>query len=205
MKLTKTQLREIIKEEISKLNKQPKMSTRLKELINKGWVLNEVDGYVKNPVTGREIKVTTALSYPEDHPAYKAADKVNTNTGNSTGTSKPKATGTVFGKKSTETKPQMTDDEYDERITQQMLHPDAFRHRRSEPDSEKTSTERKPKSPADNRNDDPPLHQKRWTTNPDLDIAKSGYQGGTTKRPDDYDYEKAYADQEDFYTRYQGR
>jgi hypothetical protein len=74
MKLTKTQLREIIKEEISKL-KQPKMSTRLKELINKGWVLNEVDGYVKNPVTGRQIKITTALGYSRSHPAYKAAEK----------------------------------------------------------------------------------------------------------------------------------
>ena len=197
MKITKTQLREIIREEISKIKN--------KSYIKERWVLDEDEETVVNPVTDKRILVKTALSYPEDHPAYKAADKVNTNTGNSTGTSKPKATGTVFGKKSTETKPQMTDDEYDERITQQMLHPDAFRHRRSEPDSEKTSTERKPKSPADNRNDDPPLHQKRWTTNPDLDIAKSGYQGGTTKRPDDYDYEKAYADQEDFYTRYQGR
>ncbi len=72
MRLTKSQLREIIREEISKL-KQPKMSTRLKELINKGWKLNEVEGTIENPKTGRKIKITTALSYPKDHPAYKAA------------------------------------------------------------------------------------------------------------------------------------
>jgi len=75
MKLTKTQLREIIREEISKLNKQPKMSTRLKELINNGWVLSEEDGTVKNPVTGREIKIKSALGYDKTHPAYKAAIK----------------------------------------------------------------------------------------------------------------------------------
>ena len=73
MKITKSELREIIKEEISKLNKQPKMSTRLRELINKGWVLSEEDGTIVNPETGRKIKVSSALSYPKDHPAYKAA------------------------------------------------------------------------------------------------------------------------------------
>jgi hypothetical protein len=72
MKLTKSQLREMIREEISKFNK-PKMSTRLKELINKGWVLSEEEGTVKNPLTGRTIKIKTALSYKKDHPAYKAA------------------------------------------------------------------------------------------------------------------------------------
>jgi hypothetical protein len=73
MKITKSQLREIIREEISKLNKQPKMSTRLRELINKGWVLNEEGDTVVNPKTGRKIKVSSALSYEKDHPAYKAA------------------------------------------------------------------------------------------------------------------------------------
>ena len=73
MKLTKIQLREIIREEISKLNKQPKMSTRLRELINKGWVLSEEDETIVNPETGRTIKVKTALSYPWHHPAFKAA------------------------------------------------------------------------------------------------------------------------------------
>lgn len=73
MKITKSQLREIIREEISKLNKQPKMSTRLRELINKGWVLNEEGDTVLNPKTGRKIKVSSALSYEKDHPAYKAA------------------------------------------------------------------------------------------------------------------------------------
>jgi hypothetical protein len=72
MKLTKTQLREIIREEISKLNKQPKMSTRLRELINKGWVLSEEDDSIVNPETGRTIKVKTALSYPPRHPAHRA-------------------------------------------------------------------------------------------------------------------------------------
>ena len=75
MKLTKKQLKEMIREEISKLN-QPKMSMRLKELISNGWVLSEDesgDKTVKNPITGREIKVKTALSYPHDHPAHKAA------------------------------------------------------------------------------------------------------------------------------------
>jgi hypothetical protein len=71
MKLTKSQLKAIIREEIQKL-KQPKMSTRLKELIESGWVLSEDEETVKNPVTGRTIKVKTALSYPTRHPAYKA-------------------------------------------------------------------------------------------------------------------------------------
>jgi hypothetical protein len=73
MKITKSELREIIREEISKLNKQPKMSTRLRELINKGWVLSEEGDTVVNPETGRKIKVSSALSYKKDHPAYKAA------------------------------------------------------------------------------------------------------------------------------------
>jgi len=72
MKITKSELREIIREEISKLNKQPKMSTRLRELINKGWVLNEEDETIVNPKTGRTIKVKTALSYPPRHPAHRA-------------------------------------------------------------------------------------------------------------------------------------
>jgi hypothetical protein len=68
-------LKEIIREEIQKI-KQPKMSTRLKELINKGWVLTEDeygDQRVKNPETGREIKVKTALSYEPSHPAHQKA------------------------------------------------------------------------------------------------------------------------------------
>jgi hypothetical protein len=73
-------LKEIIREEIQKI-KQPKMSTRLKELINKGWVLTEDeygDQRVKNPETGREIKVKTALSYGPSHPAYKVAQSAVT-------------------------------------------------------------------------------------------------------------------------------
>lgn len=31
---------------------------------------------VKNPVTGNDIKIKTALDYPKDHPAHKAADAV---------------------------------------------------------------------------------------------------------------------------------
>jgi hypothetical protein len=77
MKITKSQLREIIREEIQKV-KQPKMSTRLKELIESGWVLSEDeygDKRIKNPQTGREIKIKTALSYDRSHPAYQAAER----------------------------------------------------------------------------------------------------------------------------------
>jgi hypothetical protein len=79
MKITKSQLREIIREEIQQL-KQPKMSTRLKELINKGWVLSEDNQTVTNPKTGRKIKIKTALSYPSDHPAHQAAKKAKGST-----------------------------------------------------------------------------------------------------------------------------
>lgn len=65
------------------------MSTRLKELINKGWVLSEDNETVVNPKTGRKIKVKTALSYPQDHPAYKAAAKLTKSDGTSPSSSAP--------------------------------------------------------------------------------------------------------------------
>lgn len=70
MKITESQLREIIREEISKLNRT---STRLTSLVNEGWVLSENEETVINPKTKRKIKVSSALAYPKDHPAYKAA------------------------------------------------------------------------------------------------------------------------------------
>jgi len=86
-----SQLRQIIREEIQKL-RQPKMPIRLKELINKGWILSEDNQTITNPKTGREIKVSSALSYPHDHPAYQAAQAAR----------KPQGTTT----KSSQTKPQ---------------------------------------------------------------------------------------------------
>jgi hypothetical protein len=71
VKLTKTQLREIIREQIH----SPKSkSMRLKSILE-SWVLDEDGDTVKNPETGRNIKVSSALSYPKDHPAHKAALK----------------------------------------------------------------------------------------------------------------------------------
>jgi len=72
MKLS--QLRQIIREEVQKLI-QPKIPIRLKELINKGWILSEDNQTITNPKTGRVIKVSSALSYSHDHPAYQAAIK----------------------------------------------------------------------------------------------------------------------------------
>jgi hypothetical protein len=72
MKLTKSELREIIREEISKLNRT---STRLTSLVNEGWILSEAEGTIKNPETGRTIKISTALGYDKNHPAYKIAAK----------------------------------------------------------------------------------------------------------------------------------
>lgn len=66
MKITKSELREIIHEEISKLNRT---STRLTSLVN------EEEGRIKNPKTGRTIKISTALGYDPSHPAYKIAAK----------------------------------------------------------------------------------------------------------------------------------
>src|SRR6056300_1720335 len=48
---------------------------KLKELINSGWKINEEEGTIKNPKTGRSIKISTALGYDKEHPAYKAALK----------------------------------------------------------------------------------------------------------------------------------
>ena len=48
---------------------------KLKELINRGWEINEEEGTIKNPKTGRNIKISTALGYDKEHPAYKAALK----------------------------------------------------------------------------------------------------------------------------------
>jgi uncharacterized protein YdcH (DUF465 family) len=74
MKLTKTQLKEIIREEIYSLkSKTPSM--RLNSIVE-SWILDEDSDTVLNPETGRTIKVSTALSYPEDHPAHKAVKKV---------------------------------------------------------------------------------------------------------------------------------
>jgi hypothetical protein len=67
MKLTKSQLNEIIREELSKFNG---ISS-----IFENWILNEDGETVTNPKTGRTIKVSTALSYPKSHPAYSAAIK----------------------------------------------------------------------------------------------------------------------------------
>jgi hypothetical protein len=64
MKLTKSQLKEIIREELSKFNG---ISS-----IFENWILNEDDETVTNPRTGRKIKVSTALSYPRSHPAHRA-------------------------------------------------------------------------------------------------------------------------------------
>jgi hypothetical protein len=76
MKVTKTQLREIIREEISNLNKQLSLF--------ENWILSEDGDVVLNPKSGRKIKVSTALSYPKDHPAYKAAVKLNPSSNTST-------------------------------------------------------------------------------------------------------------------------
>jgi hypothetical protein len=67
MKLTKSQLKEIIREELSKFNG---ISS-----IFENWILNEDGETITNPKTGRTIKVSTALSYPRSHPAYSAAIK----------------------------------------------------------------------------------------------------------------------------------
>jgi hypothetical protein len=48
---------------------------KLKELISRGWEINEEEGTVKNPITGKAIKISTALGYDKNHPAYKAAVK----------------------------------------------------------------------------------------------------------------------------------
>lgn len=48
----------------------------LRELISRGWKINESDGTVTNPKTGRKIKIKTALGYGQDHPAYAAAARV---------------------------------------------------------------------------------------------------------------------------------
>jgi uncharacterized protein YdcH (DUF465 family) len=74
MKLTKTQLKQIIREEIYSLkSKTPSM--RLNSIVE-SWILDEDGDTIVNPETGRKIKVSTALSYPEDHPAHKAVKKV---------------------------------------------------------------------------------------------------------------------------------
>jgi predicted DNA binding CopG/RHH family protein len=69
-----------LKEEITKQSRLPKGMKReniikLKELINRGWEINEEEGTIKNPETGRTIKIKTALSYDPSHPAYKLAKK----------------------------------------------------------------------------------------------------------------------------------
>lgn len=81
MKLTKTQLKEIIREEIQKLSSNK--SLRLKS-INENWILSEDGETVVNPGTGRKIKVSSALSYAKDHPAYKLAAKSKGDSNNET-------------------------------------------------------------------------------------------------------------------------
>ena len=88
MKLS--QLRHIIREEVQKLI-QPKMPIRLKELINKGWILSEDNQTITNPKTGRVIKVSSALSYSHDHPAYQAA--IKSKGANTKSSSQPKSQG----------------------------------------------------------------------------------------------------------------
>lgn len=74
MKITKSQLKQIIREEIHSIkSKNPSMKL---SSIFESWVLSEDGETVLNPVTGRQIKVSTALSYPRSHPAHKAVKKV---------------------------------------------------------------------------------------------------------------------------------
>jgi hypothetical protein len=79
MKITKKQLKEMIREEIQSLKTK---SMRLKPILEL-WTLSEEGDTVTNPKTGRNIKVSTALSYPKDHPAYKAALKSKSGGGES--------------------------------------------------------------------------------------------------------------------------
>jgi len=55
----------------------------LRELISRGWKINESDGTVTNPKTGRKIKIKTALGYGPDHPAYAAAARATKSDGSS--------------------------------------------------------------------------------------------------------------------------
>ena len=55
---------------------KPELEAFKKDLVSKGFVsesVNEAGGTVKNPKTGKDIKISTALSYGKSHPAYKAA------------------------------------------------------------------------------------------------------------------------------------
>jgi len=74
MKLTKTQLKEMIREELQSF-KSKKSDMRLNSIVE-SWILDEDGDTILNPETGRKIKVSTALSYPPEHAAHKAVKKV---------------------------------------------------------------------------------------------------------------------------------
>lgn len=61
--------------------KKVKIKEVIKELLKNGWEINEEEGTIKNPETGRTIKIKTALSYDPSHPAYKLAKKQAGDTG----------------------------------------------------------------------------------------------------------------------------
>jgi hypothetical protein len=67
-----SELRQIIREEVQKLI-QSKIPIRLKELTTKGWILSEDEQTIINPVTGRKVRISSALSYASSHPAHIAA------------------------------------------------------------------------------------------------------------------------------------
>lgn len=47
--------------------------SELRQIIRE--VINEGEDMIKNPETGRMIKVSSALTYPKDSAVYKAASK----------------------------------------------------------------------------------------------------------------------------------
>lgn len=59
MEITKSQLRAIIQEEV-------------RYTVNKYGAYSD---YIKNPKTGRKVRVKTALSYSQEHPARQAAQQ----------------------------------------------------------------------------------------------------------------------------------
>jgi hypothetical protein len=50
---------------------------QLKDMGKKNESINEAGGTVRNPKTGKDVKISTALSYGKSHPAYQAAKQAS--------------------------------------------------------------------------------------------------------------------------------
>jgi hypothetical protein len=61
--------------EIDDIVKKVKADPRFKESVSES--INEAGGTVRNPKTGKDVKISTALSYGKSHPAYQAAKQAS--------------------------------------------------------------------------------------------------------------------------------